>query len=315
MSTTPTPRVFRPPARWSWFYGLAALLALVGFGWTALRAWHARGQSDFALWLTLAALSAFVVPWLAYGWWWTRQVAYRLGDASLTLRAPGAQAVLPLERIVWAGVVAHYDRELPAPPRGWPGLLVGLVAQSQGVTVAFYGLSRGPQVVLEDEDGRVFVLTPADPAAFLEALRARLDAAAPPEDAPAAEAPATTPVAPAAEPVEPEPAPPAAAPAPRAEPVPQTPKAARVPRGAWAVVLLAWAVSLGGAASAYSVAVLLPLGLQYALYGHLVLLGAETGVGHYLFATGREAYAYALWAAGLLAGLGVTWAIVDHLYL
>ncbi|NPA30867.1 MAG: hypothetical protein GXO37_02585, partial [Chloroflexi bacterium] len=182
----PDRQVFHPPARWSRLYGLAALVSLGIFGWTALRAWQTRGQDDFVLWLTLAALAAFLTPWLIYGWWWTRQVVYHLDVHTLTLRAPGAHAQIALEDILWAGVAAHYDRALPTPPRGWPGLMVGLVAQPEGATVAFYGVRAGPIVVVEDADGRVFVLTPADEAAFLDALRGRLDADAS-EAPPAAE--------------------------------------------------------------------------------------------------------------------------------
>lgn len=303
-------RLFVPPARWVWLYGLAALLALMAFGGMALRAWHARGQSDFALWLTLAAMAAFVVPWLAYGWWWARQVRYRLTSQRIVLHAPGAQAEIPLEKIVWAGVAAHYERSLPRPPRHWPGLMVGLVASGEGPTVAFYGLRTGVPVILEDVDGRVFVLTPADEVAFLDALRGLLDSPALDETAAASmpEAVAETVASVEAD----------ATTAVRARPhASSIPKAAApgLPRGAWAMLLLAWVATLLGAVMAYGALVLLPLGLQYVLYAHVVLLGAETGVGHYLFATRREAYAYALWAAGLLAGLGVTWAVVYHLYL
>jgi len=301
-------RSFSPPARWAWFYGLAALLTWVALGGAALRAWHARGQQDFALWLTLAVAAALIAPWLVYGWWWTRQIQYRLTRGHVMLRAPGAQAEIPLESIVWAGVEAHYERALPPPPRHWPGTMVGLVASGEGPTVAFYGLRGGVRVILEDADERIFVLTPADEAAFLDTLRGLLEA-------PSEEASVATEPLPAAGPTAPpDTQPTAAAPKPRAASAPR-PASPRVPRGAWAVMGVAWVVSLLAAASAYSVAVLLPLGLQYALYGHLVLLGAETGVGHYLFATGREASAYTLWAAGLLAGLGVTWAVVYHLYL
>ncbi len=314
-------QVFRPPARWAWLYGLAALFAAGGLGWTALRAWHARGQSDFALWLALAAGAAFLLPWLAFGWWWTRQVTYRLDADTLSLYAPGAQAHLPLENLVWAGVVAHYDRPLPAPPRGWPGLMVGLVAQPEGATVAFYGLQRARMVVLEDADARVFVLTPADPAAFLAALRARLDdtPVASEPDAGANEAASARPEAMASAPTaaahasaaEPAAASPAVAPAPRAEPVPQTPSRgpAWVARG---LVVVAWLVTLAGVAWAYPRVDALPVGLQYALYAHLVTLGAETGAGHYLLAARREAHAYALWAAGLLTSLGVGWALATQ---
>ena len=287
-SNTPA-RAYRPPAGWAWFYGLGTGGALALFVGMALRAWHTRGQGDFVFWLTGAALAAFAVPWLAYGWWWVRQVRYRLTAEALALHAPGAQAVLPLTDIVWAGVAAHYDRPLPPAPRHWPGLMVGLVADAQGRTVAFYGLQRARMVVVEDAEGRVFVLTPAAVAAFLEDLRGLL----------AVETGQATSSAP---PAAAEPVPPAPTPAPSAT-------ASRFPRGAVGLVVLAWGLSLAGAVGLYTQAVSVPLGLQYAFYGHLVALGAETGAGQYLYAARRAAYAYALWAAGLLAALGFAWAL------
>jgi len=326
------PQTFAPPPRWARLYGLGALLALAVFGWTAWQAWLARGQSDFALWLAAAAVSAFLLPWLAFGWWWLRRVRYTLTPQALHLAGPGAQATVPLESIVWAGVQQHYDRPLPSPPRGWPGLQVGLAAPAQGPTVAFYAVSRSRWVVVEDAEGRVFVLTPARPAAFLTALAARLEAHGPATaeaQAAALEEPASAPAAATAlattAPAAPEPSAASpgdaedASPGPAPATVPPETRAAapdrRAALGMWGLVLGAWLATLLTVAAAWQGWPLLGAGLQYALYGHLVLEGAETGLGFVLAGRGQKGPAYALWAAGLLSGLGFLWAVASHLWL
>ncbi len=303
-------RVFRPPRTWNLLYGLGTAWALVVLGGLVWKIWRSAGGPDFALWLGLTALSAFLVPWLAYGWWWTRRVYYRLEPTALVLTVPGAQAYLPLEDIAWAGVAEHYDRPLPPAPRAWPGLLVGFVVQADGTTVAFYGLRRARRVVIEDTEGRVLVLTPAAVGDFLAALRAYLEPETPAEEEVAAAANAVA----SAGPPGPQPlAPPAAA---TEAAVPSAPPAAAKPRGgrraAWALIGLAWLLAVAVTAWAYLRWPRLPLGLQYALYGHWVVLGGETGLGYYLAGARRLAYAYALWAAGLLAGAGLAWAFWVH---
>ncbi len=166
---------FHPPRRQGFLIGLAllgALLALDGVWLGLLRRLPFNALSLIWIALILASLPAlaFVIASL-YG---LVRLAYSLDRHALTIRWGASSILIPLYEI--ERVLVERDVGPGASPRlhlrglYWPGRLVG-VGRAEGFGPAhFYATRPWPNQVLVVSQNSVYVLSPADPQAFAEAL-------------------------------------------------------------------------------------------------------------------------------------------------
>lgn len=151
------------------FIGLAALTALAAF---ILGAQPPGPLSLIPLLVLGLGLPLLVwVGWRVYGLLTAR---YQLDDDSLTVQWGRWRETIPLMDIEDRHLATEFEGELS--PRGpnWPGLIVSRVDHPTLGAVQFLATTaeKAGLVLLGYSDGWL-ALSPPDPAAFLEALRAR----------------------------------------------------------------------------------------------------------------------------------------------
>ncbi len=131
-----------------------------------LAAQPARGGLAFLL---LGLLLTAPLPLLLYGAYALRRAAYTVSRDRLVLQWGWWVEEVPLQAVAWVQTAEALETPLPLPRVRWPGNLTG---ERQAGNLRFTFMAAQPQglVVIATEDRR-FVISPADPAAFLEAVR------------------------------------------------------------------------------------------------------------------------------------------------
>jgi hypothetical protein len=158
---------FRPPVQRGLIFQVVCGLILLAGG--AVSFWKAA-QSEvgpvFLLYLLPVLGVAASLPLLAYRAYALMRAAYVLERNGLRLRWGLRQEDIPMDRVRWVRPARQGDN-LPLPPLRWPGAMVGVRRLPDGLPIEFLAAQSWP-LMLVATSRRVYALSPADPARFLE---------------------------------------------------------------------------------------------------------------------------------------------------
>ena len=156
------------------FHGAVILVLLVASAWGLFQAIETDVGLFFLLYMLPALISLGLVPLLAY-----RVIALR--NAHYVLQRDGIHLVwglriedIPMNKIDWA---RPYQELSPRQPRHllhWPGAIIGTRRRAGGEKIEYLAASARRLIVIHTPD-RITVISPADPAAFLQALQSYLE--------------------------------------------------------------------------------------------------------------------------------------------
>ncbi len=139
---------------------------------SGLGLWQASKASigpTFLVYLLPALISAPVIFLLAYRSYALLAASYQLERDGLRLRWGLRSEQIPSDAVVWVGLARDFPQPVPQPRLRWPGAVLGTRRLPDGRT-AEYLASRNRDLVLIVAGERLFLISPADPAAFLQAF-------------------------------------------------------------------------------------------------------------------------------------------------
>ncbi len=169
MMHSETSPIFTPPHQPGTAVQLAAAGVLAAGAGVCyyLAAQPGRGGLAFLL---LGLLLTAPLPLLLYGAYALQRAAYAVSRDRLVLQWGWWVEEVPLRAVVWVQAAEALETPLPLPRLRWPGNLTG---ERQAGEVRFTFMAAQPQglVVIATDDARRFVISPAEPGAFLEAVR------------------------------------------------------------------------------------------------------------------------------------------------
>lgn len=163
-------RHFYPPRRFGLIFQAGALLLLLAA--SGLGLWQASAASigpTFLVYLLPALVSAPVIFLLAYRSYALLAASYQLERDGLRLKWGLRSEQIPSDALDWIGLARDFPQPLPLPRLSWPGAILGLRRLPDGRT-AEYLASRSRDLVLIVAGERLFLISPSDPVAFLQAF-------------------------------------------------------------------------------------------------------------------------------------------------
>jgi hypothetical protein len=182
--------VFRPPLRQGLIlHSIIGILLVASSGLLLWRAFQGNIGLAFLFYLVLSLVVAVLIPVLIYR-------AYSLYKASYTLERDGIRLVwglrtevIPMDEVLWAVPAENFSQsfqlslagtapgdlqegaapvvQLPLPRLSWPGSVLG-ISHLPDKTPVEYLAANSSQMILIGTPGKVFAITPADRAAFLQ---------------------------------------------------------------------------------------------------------------------------------------------------
>lgn len=165
-----TVRHFYPPRRFGLIFQAGALLLLLAI--SGLGLWQASRASigpAFLVYLLPALISTPVIFLFAYRTYALLAASYQLERDGLRLRWGLRSEQIPSDALAWIGLARDFPQPLPLPRLYWPGATLGLRRLPDG-RMAEYLASRSRDLVLIVAGERLFLISPADPVAFLQAF-------------------------------------------------------------------------------------------------------------------------------------------------
>ncbi len=166
MATAPTFTPPQQPGTALQVTAAAVLAASAGVCYYLAAQPAAQGGLAFLL---LGLLLTAPLPLLLYGAYALRQAVYAVNRDRLVLQWGWWVEEIPMQAITWVQTADALETPLPLPRARWPGNLTG-ERQSGGLTYTFMASQPQGLVVIATEHRR-YVISPTDPAAFLEAVR------------------------------------------------------------------------------------------------------------------------------------------------
>ena len=167
---------------WVWTIGFCA--GAIYFGW---RTWAAisagRAPDNYDLGAMLLLIMFIIIGWI-------RSVRrYRLGDNNLYIEKRASRKItLPLESIrlieAMATPVSFFNTSLFSMGGlfGWSGRTqLRKSSDTHALNAEVYGTNPANVVIIGLNDDRTYALTPADPEGLVQAVRATMQPAKPPE--------------------------------------------------------------------------------------------------------------------------------------
>ncbi len=145
---------------------LLAVLILVTI-WAALNLSNASAGLPFVIFLVVAVLAFAPIPFLAYRAYALFRAEYVLDRNRLELRWGLRYETIPLADIEWVRPVEDLTRPLGNPPFSTPGAILGFHRHHDLGVVEFLASARR-HLLLVATPKRVYAISPADPADFLE---------------------------------------------------------------------------------------------------------------------------------------------------
>jgi hypothetical protein len=160
--------VFQPDRRRGLIYQAVAMILLAILGLQGL--WQASRASigpSFILSMLPLLIAAVGLPLLAYRMYALWTAYYAVQREGLRLRWGLRQVDIPITAILWVSPMEELKEHLLFPWLRWPGALLG-ARPSPGVGNVEYMASRTRGLVCLGTAERVFVISPRDPADFLQ---------------------------------------------------------------------------------------------------------------------------------------------------
>lgn len=158
------------PVRWRGLLVQSAVLVLTVFLtgggiWLAL-----RGVNSLTVYggLGLAMIGLALTLWRLYQLYALLVAAYQVTETAVYLRWGLHEEIIPINDLLWAR-----SERLAAPALALPGSVVGRRKHPQYGEVEFLAAERRPLVLLASSE-RLFAISPAQPAVFLNALQQAL---------------------------------------------------------------------------------------------------------------------------------------------
>jgi len=166
---------FYPPRQAGFvFHGAAILVLLAASAWGLFQAIETDVGLFFLFYMLPALISLGLVPLLAY-----RLIALR--NAHYVLQRDGIHLVwglrvedIPMNEIDWARPHQELNPRPPRPWLHWPGAMIGIRRSADGGKVEYLAASARRSIVIHTPDCSM-VISPADPAAFLQALQSYME--------------------------------------------------------------------------------------------------------------------------------------------
>jgi hypothetical protein len=162
---------FHPDRRPGLVFHSVVILALIVIGvWGVSRMTRTDVSPVFFLYLVPVLLSFGLVPVAAYRAYTLYRAVYVLGRDGLQLRWGLRAEDIPIDLVQWVGPPEHFDLPVVVPGFRWPGSVVGVQNLPDGRKVEFMAANTS-QLVLVSTLRYVFVISPQDPHAFLDAYQ------------------------------------------------------------------------------------------------------------------------------------------------
>lgn len=157
------------PARYGGlvFHGALLIALSVTAAWGVLNLSNTRTGALFVAYLLLAIFASAPVPLLGYRAYALFRAQYTLNRESLELRWGLRDEVIPLSDIEWVRPVRDLTRPLTSPPLATPGAFLGFRRHADLGVVEFLASDR-QRMLLVSTPKRVYAISPANPAEFLE---------------------------------------------------------------------------------------------------------------------------------------------------
>jgi hypothetical protein len=165
-----TARQFYPPRRSGLIFHAAAILFLLAA--SGLGLWQASSASigpTFLIYLLPALISVPVIFLLAYRAYALFSASYQLERDGLRLRWGLRSEQIPMDALVWVGLARDFPQPAPLPRVHWPGAILGQRRLPDGRS-AEYMAARSRDLVLIAAGERLYLISPLDPAGFLQAF-------------------------------------------------------------------------------------------------------------------------------------------------
>ena len=163
--------VFEPDQRAGMLFHLGAILVVIALGLLGL--WGLSRASlglTFVVFLVLILLSAVVVPMLAYRAYTLRTAYYVMNRDGVKLRWGFRYEYIPIGDVVWVHLAKDISSPVPLPRLNWPGSISGQRHLSDDNMIEFMAADT-KKLVLIATPGRIFAISPSDPAAFIQAFQ------------------------------------------------------------------------------------------------------------------------------------------------
>ncbi|MEW5870450.1 MAG: PH domain-containing protein [Chloroflexota bacterium] len=162
---------FRPEQRLGLVFHVVAIAVLAAAAGLGL--WQAMGASVgpvFLMYLLPGLMAAAATPLLAYRAYALRTAVYTLEREGIRLRWGLRLEDIPMDAVKWVHRAAELRMALPLPRLRWPGSVVG-VQRAAGLGEVEFMAGDARQLVLIGTPGRVYAISPANPAAFLNGFQ------------------------------------------------------------------------------------------------------------------------------------------------
>jgi len=162
---------FFPPRRAGVIFHLVTILALaLGGAFGLYRLAYSEVGPTFLLYLLPLLLAIPAIPLLIYRLNNLQSAVYTLERDSLRLQWGLRAEVIPTNAILWVRPASDLLEKLRLPWVRWPGAVLGARRLPGGMPVEFMA-SKTRNLVLISTYDRVFAISPADPAAFIQAYQ------------------------------------------------------------------------------------------------------------------------------------------------
>lgn len=163
--------VFLPPRAAGFIFHGTAILILLGLSaWGVWQAAEADVGPVFLLYLAPALVSTGLVPLLAYRAFALRSARYVMQRDGILLTWGLRAEDIPMDSIDWVQPSSKLGYRLALPWLYWPGAVLGVRQAPGGKRLEFLA-SRSTQLLLIATAERIFVISPEDSQAFLQAFQ------------------------------------------------------------------------------------------------------------------------------------------------
>jgi hypothetical protein len=162
---------FAPARRKAILFHSLAILVLAALG--SFGIWQANQAEiglTFLLSLVPSLIAILLIPMLIYRLYALRQAGYVLHRDGFRLGWGLRVEDIPMDRVNWVRPANQVEGHLPLPLIRWPGSILGIRHLPNGEVVEFMA-SEQESMILIATPGRIFVISPEQPEAFLQAYQ------------------------------------------------------------------------------------------------------------------------------------------------
>jgi len=151
------------------------MMALFGLGaWGLWRASEISIGLALFLYLLPVLLALILLPLLAYRLYALRSARYLVERDGFHLIWGMRVEDIPMQAVIWVKPIEELGIRLPLPWLRWPGAVVGVRRLRDGRRVEFLS-ARSRRLVVIGLPEKLYVISPQDPQAFLQACRESME--------------------------------------------------------------------------------------------------------------------------------------------